>query len=118
MSFEYPDRLAGLDQERLVIVEGFQSGNYGFVTVPISGRFARASVDDEILRTLGNLFIEIVHEHAHRSFLLPAFTGDRGTARRTEGAGGLGWCNLYRHKSMVVVLSAARNSGSTVVYAE
>ena len=45
-----------------------------------------AAVDDEVVRVLGDLRIEVVHEHPERGFLLPALAGDLGAAGRAHGA--------------------------------
>ncbi len=46
--------------------------------------FPRPAVDDQVLGLLGDFGIEIVHQHAQRGFLLPAFAGKRGAARRAH----------------------------------
>ena len=47
---------------------------------------AGAAVDDQILGTLGDLGIEIVHQHPQRGFLRPALAGERRAARRANDA--------------------------------
>ena len=46
-----------------------------------------AAVDDQIVGPLGDVGIEVVHQHAQRGFLRPALAGERGAARRADGAG-------------------------------
>src|SRR5690606_30398842 len=48
---------------------------------------ARAAVDHEILGPLGDLGVEVVHEHAQRRLGLPRAGREGGTARGTDGAG-------------------------------
>src|SRR5260370_42593881 len=65
---------------------------------PVPCRFAGAAVDDEVLRPLGNLGVEVVAEHPQRRLLLPAAGAELGAAcganRRRDGRGTsqtLGW---------------------------
>ena len=44
---------------------------------PAARRAARSAVHDQILRPLGDVGIEIVHQHPQRGFLRPAFAGER-----------------------------------------
>ena len=50
-------------------------------------RPAGPAVDDEVVRVLGDLRVEVVHEHPERGFLLPAAAGQLGAARGADGAG-------------------------------
>ena len=43
-----------------------------------------AAVDDQFIRLLGNLGIEVVHQHPQRAFLLPAFAGNFAPPRRAD----------------------------------
>src|SRR5580692_3404743 len=86
---EDADRFARLHQQSLVILELFQSCDDGLVSLPTAGRAPGSAVDDKILWTLGNLAIEVVHQHAHSRFLLPAFAGDLIAAGRANRDGSL-----------------------------
>ena len=44
--------------------------------LPVARRASRAAVHDEIVRPLGDVGIEVVHQHAQRGFLLPSLAGD------------------------------------------
>ena len=66
------DGLAGLDEERLVVVEVLEGFYDRGVGVPAPGGAAGAAVDDELVGMFGHLRVEIVHQHAHRGFLRPA----------------------------------------------
>src|SRR6202022_4439132 len=54
------------------------TGSGGLIASSLPG----AAVDHQILWPLGDFRIEIVHEHAQRGFLLPAFATKFGAARR------------------------------------
>ena len=82
---EDADRLARLHQQRLVVVERVQGADDGVVAVPVAGGAAGAAVDDEVLRALGDVWVEIVHQHAHGGFLRPAFAGKLVAARGLDG---------------------------------
>ncbi len=69
-------RLAGLDQQRLVIAEGLQRGDNAIIAAPVARRAADAAIDHQLLRLFRDLGIEIIHQHAHGSFTLPAFGRD------------------------------------------
>ena len=84
------DRLAGLNQQRLVVLERGQRAHDGFERLPVSRRFSRAAVDDEVVGTFGDVGVEIVHEHPQRRFLRPAFAGQRHASRRANDASGGG----------------------------
>ena len=83
------DGLAGLDEKRFVIFQRAEGSDDGVKTFPIARGFAGAAIDDEIVGTLGDFGIEIVHEHAQRGFLLPAFAGKLRAARRANGFAGM-----------------------------
>ena len=73
MRAENADRLAGLDEQRLVLPERAQRRDDLVEGFPIARRAADAAIDDEFLRPLGDARIEIVHQHAQRRFGEPGF---------------------------------------------
>ncbi len=90
MRLEHADRLAGLDEQRFVVLEVRERADDRVVRLPVARRLARSAVDDEIVGTLGHFRIEIVHQHPQRGFLRPAFAGQRCASRRANGTGGGG----------------------------
>ena len=60
-----------------------------------------AAVNEEVLGALGNLFVEVVHEHAHGRFLVPALAGERIAARSFDllisGSDEFGVFNMKGH---------------------
>ena len=81
------DRLARLDEQRLVVLEPTELAHDRVERVPRARGSPGPAVDDEVVRVLGDLGIEVVHEHAQRGFLLPAAAGQLGAARGADGAG-------------------------------
>ena len=73
MGAEYADRLAGLDQQGLVVFQSAQRGDDGVETFPIARGAADAAIDDQLLRSLGDIGVQIVHQHAQRRLGQPAF---------------------------------------------
>ena len=90
-------RLTGLHQQGLIgleVLEGFNDGVKGF---PAARCTTGAAVDHEVLGALGNLGVEVIHEHAQGRFGLPGLGGQFGSARRAYFA----W---FRHGLPFVVL--------------
>src|SRR3954453_10622204 len=72
MGAEDAHRLAGLDEEGLVVAEVAEGGHDRVERVPGARRAPGPAVDHEVIGTLGHLGIEVVHEHPERSLLRPA----------------------------------------------
>ena len=81
---EDADRLARLDQKRLVVLEVLQGLDDRRVGVPAAGGAAGAAVDDELVGVFGHLRVEVVHQHAHGGFLRPSLAGELGAAGRVD----------------------------------
>ena len=58
--------LRGNDQQRLVIAQPFERLDDPVVTFPVARRAADAAIDDKVLRILGHVRVEVVHQHPHR----------------------------------------------------
>ena len=84
---EDADRLARLDQQRLVVLEAAQLADDRVERGPAARRPAGAAVDDEVVRVLGDLGIEVVHQHPQRRLLLPAAAAELRAAGGADGAG-------------------------------
>ena len=89
---EHADRLARLHEQRLVGLEVLERAHDRVERLPVAGGLARAAVDDEVLGALGDLGVEVVHEHAQGRLGLPALRGELGAARGAHGARGGGGC--------------------------
>ena len=88
VGLEDPHRLARLHEEGLVVAEGAQLAHDGVEAFPVARRLADATVDHEVLRPLGDLGVEVVHEHAQGRLLLPGAAGERRPARGAYDPGG------------------------------
>src|SRR6185369_1603900 len=86
MRAQDPDRLARLDEQRLVTLERPQLADDGVEGGPRPRGTARPAVDDEVIRVLGDLRVEVVHEHPEGRLLLPSTAGQVGPARSANGA--------------------------------
>jgi hypothetical protein len=86
VGFENADGLARLHQQGFVVGQSFQRRDDGVVGFPTARSAARSAVDDEVFRALGDFLVEVVHEHAHGGFLLPAFARDGVAAGRANGS--------------------------------
>ena len=86
MGAEHTDRFAGLNQQRLVVVERLQSRDNCVEIGPGACRAADAAVDNQLMRIFSNVRVQIVHQHAHRCFGQPALGGDLGASRREDVA--------------------------------
>ena len=76
------DRLARLHQQRLVVLEQAKGVHDGVVALPVASGAAGSAIHDEVLGTLGDFLVEVVHQHAHGGFLRPSFAGELIAARR------------------------------------
>ena len=86
MGAEHADRLARLDEQGLVVLEPFERFDDLVVSRPVARGAADAAIDDERLRVLGDLLVEVVHQHAHRGLGLPAFGDESGAGARLDVA--------------------------------
>src|SRR6185437_16431053 len=73
---EHADGLARLDEQRLVFLEPLQRLDDLVVTLPIARGAADPAVDDQALRVLGDLVVEVVHQHPDRRLGGPALCLD------------------------------------------
>ncbi len=87
---EDSDRLPGLDQQRLVALEVAQLADDRVERLPASRRASGAAVDHEAVRVLGDLGVEVVHEHPQRRLLRPALAGQVEAAGGPHGSGAKG----------------------------
>src|SRR5512147_1070117 len=81
MRLEDPDRLARLDKQRLVVAEFAQRREDRVEAGPVARRAPDTTVDDEALRVLGHLGVEVVLEHAEGGFGQPALAGQLRATR-------------------------------------
>ena len=88
---QHPDGLAALDQEGLVVGEDPQLADDRIEGVPAANRPPGAAVHDEVIRVLGDVRVEVVHQHPQGRLLGPPATGQLGAARRTDGTGTGSW---------------------------
>ncbi|MHC2703130.1 hypothetical protein ACVMHZ_006293 [Bradyrhizobium liaoningense] len=86
MGAEHADRLAGLNQQRLVGFELAQGRNDPVKALPVTRGAADAAIDDELARAFRDIRIEIVHQHAQGRFRQPALGADVAAAGRADGA--------------------------------
>jgi hypothetical protein len=84
MRAEHADGLSRLHEQRLVGVERLQGFDDLVEGGPVARGLADTAIDDEVLRPLGNLGIEIVHQHAHRRFRAPVLASALGPARASD----------------------------------
>ena len=56
MGFENSDRLARLHQQGFVVLKRFECTHDGVVAIPISRRFPRPAIDNQVLGTLPDFF--------------------------------------------------------------
>ena len=84
------DRLAGLHEHGLVVLEVAQGAHQGVVRLPAARGLAGAAVHHEVLGALGVLGVEVVHQHPQRRLGLPRLRGQLGAVRGVDGQPGVG----------------------------
>src|SRR5450432_1525921 len=87
MRAEAADGLARLDEQGLVAAELLELADDDVEAVPVARGLARAAVDDEVGGALGDLGVEVVHQHAKGGFLEPALAAQGRAAWRANDAG-------------------------------
>ena len=86
MGAEHADRLARLDEQGFVVFEPLQRFDDPVITRPIARRAADAAIDDELVRRLRHIGVEVVHQHPQRRLGEPAFRVEFGAGRCLDGA--------------------------------
>ena len=107
----HADRLARLDEHRLVVLERGERAQHRPVRVPRTGGATGAAVDDEPVGVLGHLGIEVVLQHPIGRLLRPASTGQVGPARRADA--GDGRAEIAERVTHVLQSAPARRTVST-----
>ena len=87
MGPEHTDGLAALDEHRLVRLQRREGASHRIERVPAARGAAGAAVHDEIVRSLGHLWVEVVVHHPVGRFLWPTETGEVGAAVGADGTG-------------------------------
>ncbi len=84
MRAEDADRLAALDEQRLVLAEHEERADKRLQRCVVSRCLAGAAVDDELLGLLRDLAVEVVEKHAERGLRLPRARVERLSARSAD----------------------------------
>ncbi len=89
VGLENVDRLAGLDQQCLVRLQRLE-GRKGLVeALPVACRASDAVIDDQTLRILGHLFVQIVLKHPESRLDQPVLADEMIAFRRANLAVGI-----------------------------
>jgi len=104
---EDSDWLARLHQQSFVVLQLLQSFDDGAIGFPAARGAPGSAIDDEVFGAFGDFLVEVIHEHAHGGFLLPAFAGDLVAARGANRSGRLGQ-GFDGHEFMVLGARRAR----------
>jgi hypothetical protein len=80
---------------------------------PVAGRLSDAAVHDEILRTLRDLGIEVVHEHAERRFLHPSLARTFRAPGRANRPSRAHDASPLRTVSVVIVRPSSRRRATS-----
>src|SRR5438874_3242117 len=83
---EFADRFSRLDKERFVVFQFTQRADDCIECFPASGGATSSTVNHELIRILCDVRIEIVHQHPHCRFLMPAFARGLSAARRMNNS--------------------------------
>ena len=81
---QHADGLAALYEQRLVLAEREQRAHDRAQRLVVARRLPRAAVDDQLLRVLGDLRIEVVEQHAERRLGRPRSRVELGPTRRAD----------------------------------
>src|SRR5690606_19916260 len=95
MGGEDADRLAGLDQQGLVVAQGLERLDDRVVALPVARGAADAAVDHQLRGVLGHFRVQVVLEHAERGLGEPGPAGQLGApwgADRARGVVPCGHC--------------------------
>src|SRR5471030_3009778 len=84
VGLEHADRLAGLHQQSLVVIQVGQAFDDLVVAFPVTRRTTDTTVNHQFFRALGNFRVEVVHQHAQRRFGQPALGGQLVAAGGTD----------------------------------
>src|SRR3990172_2456863 len=84
MRAEDGHRLAGLDQQRLVRFEPLERRQQGLEAIPVARRLSPPAIHDQILGIAGDLWVEVVLQHAIGGFDQPVLAGQRRAARGSD----------------------------------
>ena len=98
---KHPDRLARLDEQRLVVAQLAEARDDRLVGLPVPCSLADSAIDDEVFGSLGHLGVEIVHQHAQRRLRQPASGRQFGTGGRLDPA-----CSVHRRSFSSCTTSA------------
>ena len=80
-----PTGLPALHEQRLVVARASRRlATMRSEALPVARGLAGPAVDDEVLRPLGDLGVEVVHEHAQGGLLHPALARAGGAPRRAD----------------------------------
>ena len=112
MRAEHADRLAGLHQQRLVLLQDFQRRDDPVEIVPGARGAADAAIDDELVRVLGDVGIEIVHQHPQRRFGRPRKRVEFAPSRRANFADVVPRIRCWAAHDLVSRENASRGSVS------
>ena len=86
MGAEHADGLARLHQQSLVVVEPLQRFDDPVIAFPVARGAADPAIDHQFLGPLGDIGMEIVHQHAQRRFGQPALGAEIGAGGRLDDA--------------------------------
>src|SRR4029453_13464545 len=103
---EFSHRLSRLHKKRLVIFEIAQGSENRIEGFPAPRGAPRSAINDESVRGFGYIGIEIVHQHPHGRFLMPAFAGSLGAARCAD-------VSFFAHHSSSLSKSPRRIASAT-----
>jgi hypothetical protein len=78
---------AGLHEQGFIGGERFEFAHDGMERGPIAGGLAGAAVDHQVRRALGDVRVEVVHEHAQGGFLFPPPAAQGRAARGADDWG-------------------------------
>ena len=86
MGAEHAYRLPRLNEQRLVPFEPAQGRDDAVERLPVPRRPPDAAIDDQLAWPLGDVGIEIVHQHPERRFGQPALGAELGSAGAADDA--------------------------------
>ena len=83
---EHADGFPRLHEQRLVVLEVPQAVADRVEVLPGARRAPDAAVHDELVRVLGDVGVEVVHQHPERRLRQPALRGELGAGGGQHGA--------------------------------